>query len=164
MKKSSAVPWLLRAALEGDARDVLALLLVSRGHCQVQGRAPAPDTDLTGQRVIVDAFLAAARGGDFEALVSVLDPDVVARSDGGALGSLVRHGARTVAGQAIAFARFAQYAHPALVNGTVGVVATSEGRALSVMSFTIAHEKVTAIDTLNDPERLRRLDLSSLDS
>ncbi|MFE9400121.1 hypothetical protein [Streptomyces flavidovirens] len=111
----------------------------------------------------MDAFLAAARGGDFEALVSVLDPDVVARSDGGAVGSLVGHGARTVAGQAIAFARFAQYAHPALVNGTGGVVATSEGRALSVMSFTTARGKVTVIDTLNDPERLRRLDLSFLD-
>lgn len=138
--------------------------LASRARRRVQGRTPAPDTDLTGQRVIVDAFLAAARGGDFEALVSVLDPDVVARSDGGALGSLVRHGARTVAGQAIVFARFSQYAHPALVNGTVGVVATSEGRALSVMSFRLRTGRSPRIDTLNDPERLRRLDLSFLDS
>ncbi|MFI9581377.1 RNA polymerase sigma factor SigJ [Streptomyces sp. NPDC052236] len=134
--------------------------LASRARRRVQGAAPAPDTDLTRQREIVDAFLAAARGGDFEALVAVLDPDVVVRSDGGVLrpGSVIR-GATTVAGRAITFARLAEIAQPAFINGAPGVVAYAEGQPVSVMAFTIRHDKIVAIDTLNDPERLRRLDL-----
>ncbi|MEU5053434.1 sigma-70 family RNA polymerase sigma factor [Streptomyces sp. NPDC021096] len=137
--------------------------LASRARRRVQGRAPAPDTDLARRRSVVDAFLAAARGGDFEALVSVLDPRIVARSDGGALRpGLIRRGAATVASQAITFARFAEASLPALVNGTPGVVAVAEGRVLSVMAFTIQNDRVTALDILTDPERLARIDLSVL--
>ncbi|GGT53909.1 sigma-70 family RNA polymerase sigma factor [Streptomyces purpureus] len=133
--------------------------LASRARRRVQGAAPAPDCDVPRQREVVDAFLAAARGGDFEALVAVLDPDIVARSDGGALrpGMLIR-GAAAVAGQAITFARFAEASVPALVNGAAGVLAMAEGRPISLMAFTIRDGKVTALDILTDPERLAALD------
>ncbi|MEU8546612.1 sigma-70 family RNA polymerase sigma factor [Streptomyces roseoverticillatus] len=137
--------------------------LASRARRRVQGQAPAPDSDVAARRRVVDAFLAAARGGDFDALVAVLDPDVVARSDGGALRpSALRRGAAEVASQAIMFARFAEAALPALVNGTPGVVAVADGRAMSVMAFTIHGGRVTALDILTDPERLANLDLSAL--
>ncbi|MET7616370.1 RNA polymerase sigma factor SigJ [Streptomyces sp. NPDC005408] len=137
--------------------------LASRARRRVQGAAPAVDTDPARQREVVDAFLTAARGGDLEALVAVLDPDVVARSDAGDLrpGAVVR-GARAVAGQALTFARLAAVARPALVNGTLGVVAASQGRPVSVMAFTIAHGKIVEINILADPERLARLDLTVL--
>ncbi|MFI9307816.1 sigma-70 family RNA polymerase sigma factor [Streptomyces triculaminicus] len=137
--------------------------LASRARRRVQGAAPAPDADLTRRRRVVDAFLTAARGGDLDALVAVLDPDVVARSDGGTLlPSALRRGAAEVASQAITFARFAEAGRPALINGTPGVVAFAEGRPMSVMAFTIQGDRVTALDILTDPERLARLDLSAL--
>ncbi|MBO0652463.1 sigma-70 family RNA polymerase sigma factor [Streptomyces triculaminicus] len=137
--------------------------LASRARRRVQGAAPAPDADLTRRRRVVDAFLAAARGGDFDALVAVLDPDVVARSDGGTLlPSALRRGAAEVASQAITFARFAEAGRPALINGTPGVVAFAQGRPMSVMAFTIQGDRVIALDILTDPERLARLDLSAL--
>lgn len=147
-----------------DRSPAAARQLASRARRRVQGAAPEPDADLTGQRAVVDAFLTAARGGDLEALIAVLDPDVVARSDSGALrpGSLVQ-GAAAVAGQAMAFARFAEVARPALVNGAAGVVAGAEGQPMSVMAFTITRGKIVTIDILADPERLRRLDLTLLD-
>ncbi|MEU7135400.1 sigma-70 family RNA polymerase sigma factor [Streptomyces sp. NPDC046261] len=139
--------------------------LASRARRRVQGAAPAPDSDPAARRSVVDAFLAAARGGDFDALVAVLDPGIVARSDGGVLRpGLIRHGAAAVAAQAITFARFAEAALPALVNGSPGVVAVAEGRVLSVMAFTIHNARVTALDILTDPERLARIDLSALRS
>ncbi|MFE9634084.1 sigma-70 family RNA polymerase sigma factor [Streptomyces sp. NPDC006463] len=138
--------------------------LASRARRRVQNGAPAPDTDPTRLRAVVNAFLAASRGGDFEALVTILDPEVVARSDGGTLRpGILRRGATDVASQAITFARFAEAAHPALVNGTPGVVAVSQGRPLSVMAFTIVDGKITALDILTDPERLARIDLSFID-
>ncbi|WKX69109.1 sigma-70 family RNA polymerase sigma factor [Streptomyces sp. XD-27] len=138
--------------------------LASRARRRVQGAAPAPDTDLVRQREVVDAFLAAARGGDLEALVAVLDPDVVVRSDGGTLrpSSMVR-GARAVAEGAIIFARLAEFTRPALVNGAAGAVAMSEGRPMSVAAFTVSGGKVVELDILTDPERLRALDLTVLD-
>ncbi|MDX3581279.1 sigma-70 family RNA polymerase sigma factor [Streptomyces europaeiscabiei] len=137
--------------------------LASRARRRVNGAAPVPDTDLARRRQVVDAFLTASRGGDFEALLAVLDPEVVARSDGGALRpSLLRRGAAEVASQAITFARFAEAGYAALVNGTPGVVAVAEGRALSVMAFTIQGGRITAIDILTDPERLARIDLGVL--
>ncbi|SPE57427.1 RNA polymerase sigma factor SigJ [Streptomyces netropsis] len=137
--------------------------LASRARRRIQGAAPAPDTGLAHRRRIVDAFLAAARGGDFDALVSVLDPEIVARSDGGTLRpGVIRRGAADVASQAITFARFAEAAHPALVNGTPGVVAVAEGRAISVMAFTVQGDRITTLDILTDPERLARIDLSVL--
>jgi RNA polymerase sigma-70 factor (ECF subfamily) len=135
--------------------------LASRARRRVQGSAPVPDADLARQRVAVDAFLAAARGGDFEALVAVLAPDVVVRSDSGALrpGSVVR-GAAAVAGQAITYARLADVARPTLVNGAAGVVEMAGGRPLAVMAFTVTDGRIAEIDILTDPERLDRLDLT----
>jgi RNA polymerase sigma-70 factor (ECF subfamily) len=132
----------------------------------VRGEAPVPDVDLARQREVVDAFFAAARDGDFDALVAVLDPDVVVRSDGGVLrpgASVVIHGARTVAEQALTFARLSPFVRPALVNGTAGVVVAPGGRPFSVMGFTVRRGRIVEIDALSDPARLRRLDLAVLD-
>ncbi len=149
--------------------EVAARQLASRARRRVQGATPAPDADLRRQRAVVDAFLAAARDGDFDALVAVLDPDMVLRSDGGVLrAGLSREvrGAAAVAGQALTFSRFVRYARtrPALVNGAAGVVSWSpEGQVFSVMGFTVRHRKIVEIDILADPERLRHLDLALLD-
>ncbi|MGW8954084.1 sigma-70 family RNA polymerase sigma factor [Streptomyces sp. NPDC055709] len=138
--------------------------LASRGRRRV-GEAPVPDPDLARQREVVDAWIAASRGGDFDALLSLLDPDVVLRVDGGVLAAATTklvHGAENVAGQAITYQRFAPLARVVLVNGTVGMVAAPEGKALSVMSLAIVGGKVVRIDILTDPERLARLDLAGL--
>jgi RNA polymerase sigma-70 factor (ECF subfamily) len=140
--------------------------LASRARRRVRGAAPAPDPDLRRQREVVDAYVAAVRDGDFDALVAVLDPDVVLRADGGtARGrpSVVLHGARNVAGQAILATRMAPFVRPALINGAAGVVAVVNGRPFSVMGFTVANGKIVAIDVLYDPERLADLDLAVLD-
>src|ERR671911_1898654 len=131
--------------------------LASRARRRVRGAAPAPDADLTGQRQVVDAFFAAARDGDFDALVAVLDPDVVLRSDGGAVrpaASVVVHGAQAVAERAFSFAQLSPYVRPALVNGIAGVVVAPRGRPFSVMAFTVRNGKIVEIDALADPERL----------
>ncbi|WP_377273201.1 sigma-70 family RNA polymerase sigma factor [Peterkaempfera sp. SMS 1(5)a] len=136
--------------------------LASRARRRVQGAAPVADSDVTRKRNVVNAFLTASRGGDFEALLAVLDPDVVARSDGGTLvPSILRRGASDVASQAITFARFAADARPVLVNGSPGVVSFTEGRPLSVMSFTIRDGRITGLDILTDPDRLSALGLTA---
>jgi ketosteroid isomerase-like protein len=137
--------------------------LASRARRRVQG-APVPDTDLEGQWVVVDAFLAAAREGDFERLLAVLDPEVVLRSEGGVsrptLDSIV-HGAQAVAAQAMSFRRFAQSATRILVNGTPGGVAWApDGSPFAVVSLTVRSGRIVAIDILADPDRLREVDLS----
>jgi RNA polymerase sigma factor (sigma-70 family) len=140
--------------------------LASRARRRVQGQAPAPDPDLTRQRDVVDAFFAASRAGDFDALVAVLAPDVVLRSDGGLARprqTLVIHGATAVAGQALASARLSPFVRPALINGAAGVVVAAHGRPLFVMAFTVADKKIVAIDVLADPDRLHELDLAVLD-
>ena len=140
--------------------------LASRARRRVQGAAAVPDPDLPLQREVVDAFFAAARGGDFEALVAVLDPDVVLRSDGGAArpgASVMVRGAQAVAERALTFAQPAASVRPALVNGGAGVVVAAAGRPFSVMGFTVTEGKIVEIDVLADPDRLRRLDLSVLD-
>ena len=126
-----------------------------------------PDTDLDGQWAVVDAFLAAAREGDFERLLAVLDPDVVVRSDGGKarpeLASVVR-GAEAVATQAMSFRRFAETATRALVNGVPGGVAWDpDGRPFAVISLTVAGGRIVSIDVLADPDRLRQTDLAGSD-
>ncbi|MFI6817727.1 RNA polymerase sigma factor SigJ [Nonomuraea sp. NPDC050328] len=150
-----------------DRTPVAAKKLASRARQRVRGATPSPDPDLTGQRQAVDAFLAAARGGDFDALLAILDPEVVLRADGGVLtgGMRVIRGATAVAGQLATFQRMATSAttHPALVNGLAGLVNTVEGRLFSVMSFTISVGKIAAIDILSDPDRLARLNLTHLE-
>jgi RNA polymerase sigma-70 factor, ECF subfamily len=138
--------------------------LASRARRRVRGAEMAPDADLAVQREVVDAFLAAARGGDFEALVAVLDPEVVLRADRAAVAadaSREVHGAPAVARRA-AKGR-ARAARPALVNGAVGVVVAPRGRLLMVLGFTIRGGKIVEIDAIADPERLRQLDLTLLD-
>jgi RNA polymerase sigma factor (sigma-70 family) len=140
--------------------------LASRARRRVQGQAPVPDPDLAEQRRVVDAFFAAARSGDFESLVAVLDPDVVLRSDGGELrpsATIVVHGAREVAARALTYARLSPYVRPALVNGAAGVVVAPGGQPFSVMGFTVAGGRIVAIDSVSDPARLRELDLAVLD-
>jgi RNA polymerase sigma factor (sigma-70 family) len=137
--------------------------LASRARRRVQG-APVPDVDLAGQWAVVDAFLAAARGGDFERLLAVLDPDVVVRSDGGSarpdLISLVR-GAQAVAEQAMSFRRFAETATRVLVNGIPGGIAWApDGSPFSVLAMTVMGGRIVAIDVLADPDRLAQLDLT----
>ncbi|MEU2157316.1 RNA polymerase sigma factor SigJ [Streptomyces sp. NPDC019396] len=140
--------------------------LASRARRRVQGAVPEPETDPARQRKVVEAFVAASRGGDFEALVSLLDPDVVLRVDGGALApalsKLVR-GAQQVASQAWMYRRFAPLARLALVNGAVGTVTAPEGEAMSVMAFTVSRGKIVRLDILADPSRLARIDLTVLD-
>ena len=139
--------------------------LASRARRRVQG-APVPDVDLDGQWAVVDAFLAAARAGDFERLMDVLDPDVVARADGGAgrpglVG--VTQGARAVAEQAMSFRRFGETATRVLVNGIPGGVAWSpDGTPFAVLALTVRGAKVVAIDVLADPDRLAQLDLTEV--
>jgi RNA polymerase sigma-70 factor, ECF subfamily len=140
--------------------------LASRARRRVQGQAPTSDADLRTQRRVVDAFLAAVRDGDFEALVAVLDPAIVLRADGGAAKGMSRlvHGAQAVVAQAAAFSKLGLSSQVVLVNGHIGVVSRlPDGRLLSVIGFTIAGGKVVEMDILADPDRLSRLDLSSIE-
>ena len=135
--------------------------LASRARRRVKGAdIPAPDTDLARQREVVSAFFSASRGGDFDALVALLDPGVVIRSDGGPKhpsASVVMRGAETVAGQALMFSRTDADLHPVLVNGAAGVVVTVRGRPFSVMAFTVAGGRIVEIDAIADPDRVRRI-------
>jgi RNA polymerase sigma-70 factor (ECF subfamily) len=136
--------------------------LASRARRRVQGERSIPDADLDQQRAVVDAFMAASREGDFDALVAVLDPDVVVRADfGGGRTSEVR-GAEAVASQAQMFARLDLVIRPALVNGAVGAVSMRDGRPFSVGAMTIRNGKIVELDFLVDPERLAKLDLTIL--
>ncbi|MFB7323764.1 RNA polymerase sigma factor SigJ [Streptomyces sp. NPDC056190] len=140
--------------------------LVSRARRRVQGATPSAEADLARQKRVLDAFLAASRGGDFEALVAVLHPDVVLRVDSGALVrgaavSKVVHGARTVAAQALTFAQYAGTARLVLVNGSVGVANAPEGGPRSVMGVVVADGRITHLYILADPERLGHLDLAA---
>ncbi|WP_194926699.1 sigma-70 family RNA polymerase sigma factor [Catenulispora pinisilvae] len=131
--------------------------LASRARRRVEGRAPGPDPDLAVQRTAVDAFFAAAKNGDFEALVAVLHPDVVLRADGGVLRagqSVVLSGARTVASQAQLARTMAPYVRRVLINGTPGAFVVKDGRPISLMSFDVVAGKVVSIQVILDPERL----------
>ena len=136
--------------------------LASRARRRIQ-EAPTPDRDPRRQRAVVDAFFAAARGGDFDALVAVLDPEVVHRSDWGTLpGSAVIRGPEAVAAQALRFAAQSRIVHPALVNGAAGAVITVDGKPVSVIGFSVVDDNIVAIDALVDPERIASLDLAFL--
>jgi RNA polymerase sigma factor (sigma-70 family) len=143
--------------------------LASRARRRIRG-TPVPDADLARQREVVDAFLAATRDGDFEALMAVLDPDVVRRADLGAAPAFSSpaevRGAENVAKHALAFARRQGpdvVTQPALVNGAAGEVVFRGGLPLAVMGFTVSAGRIVAIDILADPARLRELDLAFLD-
>ncbi len=140
--------------------------LASRARRRVKGaEVPAPDRNPARQREIVDAFFSAVRGGDFDALVAILDPDVVLRIDAGAsrpAASREIHGADAVAKQARVglrsmFTRPVVDLHPALVNGAAGVVVTLSGEPMTVMGFTVIEGKIVEIDAIADPERVRRI-------
>ena len=156
------VPFAEIAPIVGRS-PAAARQLASRARNRVRGAGPAPETDLARHREVVDAFMAASRGGDFEALLAVLDPDVVLRADDGAAGAsrLVR-GARAVANQALTYSRLAPSSWPALVNGAAGAVTAPGGVPRAIMGFTVAGGRIVEIDILADPERLSRLDLSAV--
>jgi RNA polymerase sigma-70 factor (ECF subfamily) len=157
-----AVPFDEIAPIVGRS-PTAARQLASRARRRVQGAATTQDVNLTHQRAIVDAFLAASRNGDFAGLLALLDPDVVCRADLAAVqvgAAQEVHGAQSVAQQFAGRARFAQLA---LVNGAVGLVWPPRGRPRVVFTFTIAGGKITAIDLVADPERLRQLELVFLD-
>jgi RNA polymerase sigma-70 factor (ECF subfamily) len=153
------------AAIVGRS-PAAARQLASRARRRVKGAdIPAPAADVARQRQVVDAFFQAARGGDFDALVALLDPDVVLRSDAGAwrAASVVIRGARAVAGQALGGGtggeRVRETAElvPVLVNGAAGVVVTIKGRPFTVMAFTVTDGRIVAMDIIADPERVRRI-------
>ncbi|MGW0663730.1 RNA polymerase sigma factor SigJ [Streptodolium elevatio] len=149
-----------------DRTPASARQLASRARRKVQGRTPREEVDRGRQREVVGAFLKAARAGDFEALLAVLDPDVVLRADTGAaaVGGVSRlvSGARAVAEQALTFTQFAPYSRLALVNGAYGLVTAPEGTAFSVMSFAVADGRVVEINLLADPDRLAELAIPAL--
>ena len=149
-----------------DRSPEAARQLASRARRRVQGEPAIPDTDLETQREVVDAFLAAAREGNFEALLEVLDPDVVLRADRGAVpvgATRVVRGAPNVARQAFAFARLDIDVRPALINGAAGTVTLRDGKPFAIAGFTIRNRRVVEMDILADPERLSQLDLTILD-
>ena len=145
------------AAIVGRS-PAAARQLASRARRRVQGAARVPGAELASQRAVVSAFLAALRGGDLDALLAVLDPDLVVRADAKEI-----RGARVWATQAMAFSRAIRFAQPALVNGAVGVVVAPRGRLFRVLNISIAGGKIAAIEVVTDPARLRGLDLAVLD-
>jgi RNA polymerase sigma factor (sigma-70 family) len=159
-----AVPFDAIATMLGSS-PAAARQHASRARRKVRGQASAPDVDLAQQRAVVDAFFAAARDGDFDALVAVLDPDVVLRSDGGVrrpdVTGLVR-GDQAVAAQALTYARLSPFVRPALVNGVAGVVVAPRGKPFSIMAFTVRAGRIVSIDSLVDPDRLAQLDLAAV--
>jgi RNA polymerase sigma factor (sigma-70 family) len=135
--------------------------LASRARRRVRGRTPPPDAELPAQWNVLEAFLAAARNGDFDGLVAVLDPDVVLRADGGARGlSQLVHGAEAVANQARRFSHVELAVERVLVNGLPGVVSSRGGKPFSIGAFTVRGGRVVEIYFLTDPDRLARLDLA----
>ena len=154
-----AVPFAQIAAIVGCS-TVAARKLASRARRRVRG-ASVNDTDLKQQRKVVDAFFTAVRGGGFDALIAVLDPDVVVRNDYGEPRQI--RGARVVAEHALMFSKHAQRVEPVLVNGVPGIVSwLPNGQIFSIMSFTVKGGTIVAIDVIRDPDRLGRLDLTAL--
>jgi RNA polymerase sigma factor (sigma-70 family) len=148
-----------------DRSPEAARQLASRARRRIQGENVVPDADLDTQRRVVDAFIAASRDGDFEALLEVLDPDVVLRVDLGPAGRSVEvRGAAEVAGQAVGYSQLGLVMRPALVNGAAGAVSFLEGEPFSVGAVTVRDGRIVALDLLADPERLRQLDLTFLDT
>lgn len=149
----------IASALERS--EAAAQQLASRARRRLRN-SPEPDRDLSRQRRVVDAFFAASRDGDFDALLELLDPDVGLRIDGGVLraeASLVLHGADAVARHTATYSKLYPFVRPALVNGAAGAVVAPHGRVFSVMAFTVTTGRIAQIDVFLDPERLEQLDL-----
>jgi RNA polymerase sigma factor (sigma-70 family) len=155
-----AVPFGEIARIVDRSPDA-ARQLASRARRRVRAENTVPDADLGAQREVVDAFVAAAREGDFEALVAILDPDVVLRADFGP-GSREVRGAEAVARQATGYSQLGLVMHPVLINGVAGMVSTRDGRPFSVGAVTVRGGRIVEMDILADPERLSRLDLTGL--
>ena len=156
-----AVPFAEIAAMV-DRSPEATRQLPSRARRRVRDSAPPPDPDLTRQRAVVDAYFTAAREGDLEALVAVLDPDVVLRAHRRDGDPLELRGAAPVAQGAMSARRFAPYVRPALVNGAAGVVAFDGERPFAVLAFTVIDDRAVAIDVFNDPELVGRLDIRGI--
>jgi RNA polymerase sigma-70 factor (ECF subfamily) len=146
-----------------DRSPEAARQLASRARRHVRAERTVPDTDLETQREVVDAFLAAARDGDFDRLLTVLDPDVVVRVDFGPDRAQEVRGAAAVARRALGYAQLGLDFRPALINGVAGAVASLHGQPFSIAAVTVRNGKIVELDFLNDPERLRLLDLTILD-
>ncbi len=160
-----AVPFEEIASIVGRS-PTATRQLASRARRRMQGAETASRADITAQRKIIDRFLAALRSGDVEALVAVLDPDVVIRADATAQPAEAQRevrGARDWAPQAIAAARGARAARPALIDGSVGLVIAPRGHLFRVLRFTFAEDKIAAFEVIGDPERLRQLELGVLE-
>ena len=156
-----AVPFEEIAAMV-DRSPQATRQLASRARRHVREAAPAPDPDLTRQQGVVDAYFAAARDGDLEALAAVLDPDVVLRAHRRDGDPIELHGATRVAAGAMSARRFAPYVRPALINGAAGVVAFDGDRPFAVLAFTVIGERAVAIDVFNDPELVTKLDIHGI--
>ena len=152
-----AVPFDDIAAAVGRS-PAAARQLASRARRRIQGATPVPGADLTRQRAIAEAFLAAARHGDFDALLDALDPDVVVRSNG----TEAIRGAAAVAGRAFPFTRITQVTLPALINGAAGVITAADGRPITLVSFAITGAKIVAIDLTDDPRRIAEAEVAIL--
>ena len=140
--------------------------LGSRARKRLRGATPPRPVDIARQRQVVDAFLTALREGDFEALLAVLDPDVLLRDDSGALppgAAALMRGSRAVAAHALTFSKSARFVQPALVNGAVGLAIVPPGQLIGALGFTFHHDKIAEIEMISDPERLRHVDLAALD-
>jgi RNA polymerase sigma-70 factor (ECF subfamily) len=136
--------------------------LASRARRRVREAPPPPNPDMTRQRAVVDAYFAAARDGDLDALVAVLDPDVVLRAHRREGDPLELHGATRVAHGAMSARRFAPYVRPALINGAAGVVAFDGERPFAVLAFTVVGDRAAAIDVFNDPGLVAKLDIRGI--
>jgi RNA polymerase sigma factor (sigma-70 family) len=160
-----AVPFQEIAPIVGRSVDATKML-ASRARTRIRGSAPIPDADLARQREVVNAYIAAARQGDFDGLVRILDPDVVLRADGGPTGFPSRYirGAEAVASSAMSFRHLAQYGRALLVNGEPGAITIRDGEPLSLLAFTVVGGRIVEINVLSDPERLRSLDLTFLEA
>jgi RNA polymerase sigma factor (sigma-70 family) len=138
--------------------------LASRARRRVQGAAPPQHVDLARQRQVVDAFLAALREGNFEALVTTLDPDVLLRDDSASLppgSAALLRGAQAVGAHALTFSQDARFVEPALVSGAAGLAIVPHGRLIGALGFTVRHDKITEIEMISDPRRLRHVDVTA---
>src|SRR5688572_6402941 len=156
-----AVPFEEIAPIVGRSAEA-ARQLASRARRRVRGGG-APDPDLVQQREVIDAFLAALRGGNFEGLLAVLDPDLVVRADMAAGATTEIRGAAVWAKGAVAYGHMARLTQPALVNGAIGVVVAPRGRLVRALRFTIANGKITEIEVIGNPARLGGLEVSIVD-